>query len=76
MTTRIISLWRVDATSLTTIVSTMRFLVEIMSVLEATKSLFRSPGRSPGRATVLPPASALALAFASVLAAASALAKC
>ena len=34
--------------------------------------IFSSPGRSPGRAIVLPPASALAFA----LAAASALAKC
>ena len=36
--------------------------------------IFSSPGRSPGRAIVLPPASALALK--SALAAASALAKC
>ena len=40
--------------------------------------IFSSPGRSPGRAIVLPPASALALASAlkAALAAASALAKC
>ena len=38
------------------------------------KALFSLPGRSPGRAVVLPPASALALV--SALAAASALAKC
>ena len=41
---------------------------------------FSSPGRSPGRAIVLPPASALALALALAsalaLAAVSALAKC
>ena len=37
-----------------------------------TKSIYSSPGRSPGRAIVLPPASALALALAS----ASVLAKC
>ena len=36
--------------------------------------IFSSPGRSPGRAIVLPPA--LALVLASVLAAMSALAKC
>ena len=38
-----------------------------------TISFFSSPGRSPGRAIVLPPASALALALA---AAALALVKC
>ena len=37
-------------------------------------AIFSSPGRSPGRAIVLPPASALALA--SALAAESVLAKC
>ena len=36
---------------------------------------FSSPGRSPGKAIVLPPASALALAFVSALALAAALAK-
>ena len=35
--------------------------------------LFSSPGRSPGRAIVLPPASALALALASASAAANSL---
>ena len=50
--------------------------------LMKTPSLFSSPGRSPGRAIVLPPASALAFAsalplmLALALAAASALAKC
>ena len=40
--------------------------------------IFSSPGRSPGRAIVLPPVSALAsaLALASTLVSASALAKC
>ena len=36
--------------------------------------IFSSPGRSPGRAIVLPPASLSALALASALAAVSALA--
>ena len=35
MTTRVITLWRVNVASLTTIVSTMRFLAEIMFVLKA-----------------------------------------
>ena len=52
----------------------------IKLMLENLESIFSSPGRSPGRAIVLPPASALAsssaLALASALAAASALAKC
>ena len=38
--------------------------------------LFSSPGRSPGRAIVLPSASASGLALALALVAASALAKC
>ena len=38
-------------------------------------SLFSSPGRSPGRAIVLPPVSVLALALALALAEVSALAK-
>ena len=33
MTTRVITLWRVYVTSLTTSVSTMRFLAEIMLIL-------------------------------------------
>ena len=32
MNTRVITLWRVDVTSLTTSVSTMRFLAEIMLI--------------------------------------------
>ena len=38
--------------------------------------IFSSSGRSPGRAIVLPPPSALALALASALALVSALAEC
>ena len=38
MTTRVITLWRVQVTSLTTPVSKMRFLVEIMLTLKAIKS--------------------------------------
>ena len=41
MTTRVITLWRVHVTSLTTSVSTMRFLLEILFILKATKSSFR-----------------------------------
>ena len=41
MPTRIITLWRVHITSLTTSVSTMRFLIEIMFVLKAIKSHFK-----------------------------------
>ena len=40
MTTRIITLWREDVSSLTTSVSTVRFLPEILSVLKAIKSHF------------------------------------
>ena len=41
MTTRVITFWRVDVTSLTTSVSTMRFLLEILSTLKAIKSSFK-----------------------------------
>ena len=41
MTTRVITLWRVDVTSLTTSVSTMRFLPEILFILKAIKSDFK-----------------------------------
>ena len=40
MTTRVITLWRVDVTSLTTFMSTMRFQLEILSILKAIKSDF------------------------------------
>ena len=40
MTTRVITLWRVDVTSLTTCTSTMRFLLEILTILKAIKSDF------------------------------------
>ena len=42
MTTRVITLWRVDVTSLTTSVSTMVFLLEMLSSLKAIKSIFKS----------------------------------
>ena len=38
MTTRVITFWRFHITSLTTSVSTMHFLVEIMFILKAIKS--------------------------------------
>ena len=38
MATRAITLWRVHVTSLTTTVSTMRFLIETMFILKAIKS--------------------------------------
>ena len=38
MPTRVLTLWRVHVTSLTTSVSTMHFLIEIMFVLNAIKS--------------------------------------
>ena len=41
MTTRVITLWRVDVTSLTMSVSTMRFLIEIKFALNAIKYLFQ-----------------------------------
>ena len=41
MTTRVITLWRANVTSLTTSVSTMRFLIEIKLALNAIKSLFQ-----------------------------------
>ena len=37
MTTRVITLWRVQVMSLTTFVSTMRFLNDIMLILKAIK---------------------------------------
>ena len=40
MTTRVITLWRVYVPSLTTSVSTMSFLTEIMLLLKAVKSHF------------------------------------
>ena len=39
MTTRVIALWRVCITSLTTSMSTMRFHIELISILKAIKSL-------------------------------------
>ena len=42
MTTRVITLWRVDVTSLTTSVLTMRLLIEIfLSILKAIKFNFK-----------------------------------
>ena len=41
MTTRVITLWRVDVTSLTTSISAMRFLLEILPILKAMKSYFK-----------------------------------
>ena len=41
MTTRVITLRRVDVMSFTTSVSTMRFLLEILPILKATKSQFK-----------------------------------
>ena len=43
MTTRVMTLRRVSVTSLTTPVSTMRFLSEIMFNLKAIKSHFKGP---------------------------------
>ena len=43
MTTHVITLWRVDITSLTTFVSTMRFLLEELFILKAIKSKFIGP---------------------------------
>ena len=40
MTTCVITLWCVDLTSLTTSMSTMRFLLEILSILKVIKSGF------------------------------------
>ena len=50
----------------------------MISVFEITRvnCIFSSPGRSPGRAIVLPPVSALVLALASALAAVREKAKC
>ena len=39
MTTRVVPLWRAQVTSLTTSVSTMRFLTEIMCSLNAIKTI-------------------------------------
>ena len=41
MTTRVITLWRVDVTSLTTSMSTMRFRLEMLPILKAIKSHFK-----------------------------------
>ena len=41
MTTRVITLWRVYVTSLTTSVATMRFNIEQMFILKAIKSRFK-----------------------------------
>ena len=41
MTARVITLWRVDLTSLATFMSTMRFLLTIVSILKAIKSSFK-----------------------------------
>ena len=41
MATRVITLWRVDVTSLTTSESAMRFRLEILSILKATKSSYK-----------------------------------
>ena len=41
MTTRVITLWRVYVTPLTTSVSAVRFLAEIMFILKAIKSLLK-----------------------------------
>ena len=41
MPKRVITLWRVDVTSLRMSVSTMRFLVEILSILKAIKFNFK-----------------------------------
>ena len=43
MTTRVITFWRLDVTSLTTSVSTMRFLLEILPILTAMKSNYKGP---------------------------------
>ena len=42
-----------------------------MKMADSVTSSFNSPGRNPGRAIVLPPASALVLALASALAVAA-----
>ena len=54
------------------------YKIELNSIFVHLLTVFSSPGRRPGRAIVLPPASALVLtsALASALVAASALAKC
>ena len=41
MTTRVITLWCVDVTSLTTSVATVRFLFEILSILKAITFSFK-----------------------------------
>ena len=41
MTTRVITLWRVHVTSLSTSVSTVRFLAEIVFIFKAIKSLLK-----------------------------------
>ena len=41
MTTRVITLWRRDVSPLTTSVSTMRFLLEILSILKAFNTILK-----------------------------------
>ena len=41
MTTRVIALWHIHVTSLTTSVSTMRFLIEILSILKAPNPILK-----------------------------------
>ena len=41
MATRVITLWRIHVTSLTTSVSAMRFILEIVSILKAIKFNFK-----------------------------------
>ena len=43
MTTRVITFWRVYVASLTTYVSTMRFVTELMFILKAMKSRLKGP---------------------------------
>ena len=43
MTTRVITLWRVHVTPLTTSVSTMRFIIEMLFMLKAIKSHLIGP---------------------------------
>ena len=41
MATRVITLWRLDVTSLTTSVSTIHFILEVLSIFKAIKSDFK-----------------------------------
>ena len=43
MTTRVITLWRVDITPLTMSVSAMRFRLKILPILKVIKSNFKGP---------------------------------